>query len=264
MSEKAKVVSMVPSWTETLLECDVNVIGRTRFCVHPLDIIEHIPVVGGTKDVEWNKITQLEPDIVVLDKEENPVDFANESPLPFYATHVQSIHDVYLELMKLSEQFKNQKLFNLAGRWQAIDQSPPYDIRDLDKFPGLIQWIKKPTRRIKKIYYIIWKNPWMSVSKDTFIGSMLKKLGVEKYLPDFNEKYPEINLDELDPETTLLMFASEPYPFHKKAEELSKLPFPSLIVNGELFSWFGIRSLVFLETQKDLFKPKPAKFKIRF
>jgi ABC-type Fe3+-hydroxamate transport system substrate-binding protein len=261
MSDKVKVVSMVPSWTETLLECDINVIGRTRFCVHPLDIVEHIPVVGGTKEAQWDKIKGLDADLLVLDKEENPIDFANESPLPFYATHVQSIKDVHVELLKLSETFRNQKLFNLAGRWQAIDESPPLQIKDLEKFPGLIQWIRKPTRRIKKIYYIIWKNPWMTISKETFIGSMLMKLGIEKYMDNFEEKYPEVDLNTLDPETTLLMFATEPFPFHKKTDELSKLAFPSLIVNGEFYSWFGIRSLVFLETQKDIFKPKPVKFK---
>lgn len=264
MSDKLKVVSMVPSWTETLLECGVNVIGRTRFCVHPMDIVEHIPVVGGTKDILWDKVKGLEADLILLDKEENPLEFAEQSPLPYYATHVQGIKDVSVELLKLSERFENQKLFNLAGRWQALDQCPSFEVKDLDKFPGLVQWIKKPTRRIQKIHYVIWKNPWMVVSKETFVGSMLQKLGIGKYLDNFDEKYPEINLENDDPETTLLMFSTEPYPFQKKVPELAKLPYPSLLVNGEFFSWFGIRSLVFLETHKDLFKPKPIKFKLRY
>jgi hypothetical protein len=103
----------------------------------------------------------------------------------------------------------------------------------------------------------------MTVSKKTFISSVLLKLGIEKYLTDFDEKYPELNLDDMEPKSTLLMFASEPYPFLKKIEEVSKLPFPSLILNGEYYSWFGLRSLIFLETQVELFKHPKMTFTIK-
>jgi ABC-type Fe3+-hydroxamate transport system substrate-binding protein len=262
VDKKLKVISLVPSWTETLLECGVNVVGRTRFCIHPSDIIEDIPAVGGTKDINWDKVKSSDADIVIMDKEENPKEFADECPLPFIATHVDSIESVSTSLLMLSEKLGNQKLFNLAGRWQAIAAHEALAVKDLNKFPGLIQWVQKPRQKIQKIYYMIWKNPWMTVSRETFIGSVLMKLGIEKYLDTHNEKYPEIDLRELDSNSTLLMFSSEPYPFQKKIEELTELGFPSLIINGECFSWFGIRSLIFLEIQIELFKPKKPVFNI--
>lgn len=262
MSKPISVVSLVPSWTETLLECGVNVIGRTRFCIHPSDEVEHIPVVGGTKEADWDKIQALEPDFVLMDKEENTKEMYEECPCPVVTTHVQSIADVSKALLEMSSKFNNEKLFNLAGRWQAIDQAPTFAVKDLNRLPGLIQWVHHPQKKIQKIMYMIWKNPWMTVSKETFISSILVKLGIEKYLINFDEKYPEIDLEDFDSGSTLLLFSSEPYPFQKKVEELKTLPFPSLIVNGECYSWFGMRSLIFLETQNELFKPKKRLFNI--
>jgi len=256
------VISLVPSWTETLLECGVNVIGRTRFCIHPESEVEDIPVVGGTKEADWDKIKGMEPDFVLMDKEENTKEMYDECPCPIITTHVQSLNDVSKALIEMSEKFSNQKLFNLAGRWQALSQTPNFPVKDLNKLPGLIQWIRHPEKKIQKILYIIWKNPWMTVNKQTFISSVLMKLGIEKYLVDFDDKYPEINLRDYNSDTTLLLFASEPYPFQKKVAEIQSLPFPSLIVNGECYSWFGLRSLIFLETQGELFKPKKRLFNI--
>lgn len=264
MSKRINVVSLVPSWTETLLECGVNVIGRTRFCIHPEEDVEHIPVIGGTKEADWEKVKSLEPDFVLMDREENTKEMAEECPCPTVITHVESIKDVSSALLTMSEKFENQQLFNLAGRWQSLAQTPNFAVKDLNKLPGLIQWIKHPERKIQTILYMIWKNPWMTVNRNTFISSVLTKLGIEKYLIDFDEKYPEVDLKDFNSETTLLLFASEPYPFQKKLTELRSLPFPSMIVNGECYSWFGMRSLVFLETQGELFKPKPKVFKLRF
>ena len=71
-----RVVSLVPSLTETLLECGVEVVGRTRFCIHPADKVADIPAVGGTKEVNWQRCLALEPDLVVMDKEENTLEMA--------------------------------------------------------------------------------------------------------------------------------------------------------------------------------------------
>ncbi|MES2768287.1 MAG: helical backbone metal receptor [Bdellovibrionota bacterium] len=256
------VISLVPSWTETLLECGVNVIGRTRFCIHPSAEVEDIPIIGGTKEADWDKIKSMEPDFVLMDKEENTKEMADECPCPTIFTHVQSLNDVSVALLTMSEKLENEKLFNLAGRWQALAQTPNFAVKDLNKLPGLIQWIRHPEKKIQKILYVIWRNPWMTVNRETFISSVLTKLGIEKYLVDFEEKYPEIDLKDFNSDTTLLLFSTEPYPFEKKVAEIKMLPFPSLIVNGECYSWFGLRSLIFLETQEQLFKPKKRLFNI--
>jgi hypothetical protein len=87
----------------------------------------------------------------------------------------------------------------------------------------------------------------MCVSADTFIGSMLAKVGFESQLIHFDYKYPTIDLTDLDPEVSLVLYSSEPFPIHKKINDLKKLPYASAVVSGENFSWFGVRSLRFLE-----------------
>ncbi len=264
MDRKVRVISLVPSWTETLLECGINVIGRTRFCIHPAEEIEHIPVVGGTKEVNWDKVKGLEADFVLLDKEENTIEMAEQCPCPMIVTHVKSIEDVAKELISLSEKLSNEKLFNLAGRWDAIIKTPNFTVRDLNLLPGFVQWVRKPRSKIKDIIYVIWKNPWMSINQETFIYSVLEKIGLKKYMVEFDQKYPEFFLEDYDNEGTLLLLSTEPYPFHKKINDLKSLPFPSMIVDGECFSWFGLRSLKFLEAQSESSKPKDRVFKIRF
>jgi hypothetical protein len=95
---------------------------------------------------------------------------------------------------------------------------------------------------------MIWRNPWMSVSKQTFIGSMLETCGFGPFLRDFETKYPQIDLAAFKPANTLLLFSSEPYPFLRKRSVLKPVTHPYAFVNGECFSWFGVRALKFLES----------------
>jgi hypothetical protein len=87
----------------------------------------------------------------------------------------------------------------------------------------------------------------MAASPQTFIGSMLKELGYGSFLKSWKATYPTLELAELDPERTVLLLSSEPYPFHKKKRELETLPFFMALVDGESYSWFGLRSLEFFE-----------------
>jgi ABC-type Fe3+-hydroxamate transport system substrate-binding protein len=232
-----KVVSLVPSLTETLLECGVNVVGRTRFCVHPGG---DIPVVGGTKQVDWEKVKALGPDFVLFDKEENTKEMAEACPFPKLVTHVTSLASLARDLRMLAEKLGNAKLRDLAARAEKIrPQAGPSPI------PAL-KTLKAPAySRIKTILYLVWRDPWIAVSRDTFIGDMLAHFGRE--LPRFPERYPRISLENYDPASTLLLFSSEPYPFGHKEEEIQRLGFPSLIVDGEAFGWFGIRAINFLD-----------------
>jgi hypothetical protein len=112
----------------------------------------------------------------------------------------------------------------------------------------LIEWGRRPEAPVANILYVIWKDPWMSVSKSTFIGSVLEKCGMGSYLPDFKEKYPKIELTAYSPSQTVLLFASEPYPFLRKRQDLLPIQHPHAFVEGECFSWFGVRALRFLES----------------
>lgn len=241
-----RVVSMVPSWTETLIAAGVDVVGRTRFCIHPGDKIKSIPAVGGTKDWNWDKIRELKPDMIVLDKEENPKMMSEQQEIPFVATHVTAIEDMPQALKYLSQHLKNQKLEEFAKEWEKVLEKPVVQKPDI---PAVLQWGRTPSKVIKKVIYLIWKNPWMTVSADTFVGSVLSYCGQKKMLPTYPQKYPQIDLENLtDKESTLLLFSSEPYPFLKKQETLADLGFPYAFVDGEKLSWFGIRSLRFLQS----------------
>lgn len=241
-----RVVSFVPSWTETLIRSGVNVVGRTRFCIHPQDAISRIPVVGGTKDWKWEKVLEAKPDLLILDKEENPKFMAEQKEIKWHASHITSLCDMPLELSVLADTLKSPALESFAKRWEAVCKtSPPR--ADLTNLPGVLEWGRRPEKAPRQILYMIWKNPWMCVSRETFIGSSLAALGIQ--VPSFDQKYPQVDLTSYEPSETLLLLSSEPYPFFKKKKDFLSLEFPYAFVEGESFSWFGIRSLEFFEEQ---------------
>lgn len=242
-----RVVSMVPSWTETLIECGVNVVGRTRFCIHPKEKVKSVEVVGGTKDIKWEKVKALDPDLMIFDREENPESMASESPYPYYASHIRSIGDVSQDLEGMADEIGSNRLRDLARRWSTVADRKRQPCGSLENIPGMVEWVKKPGPKIDRFAYIIWKDPWMAVSKDTFIGSIFEWLGFGDMMMNFDKSYPEIPLEKLDPERTLLLFSTEPFPFLKQKKAIEKLPFAMGIVDGEPYSWFGVRSVKFLE-----------------
>ncbi|MBL7542443.1 MAG: Fe3+-siderophores ABC transporter protein [Bdellovibrionaceae bacterium] len=258
MTDSIRTVSMVPSWTETLIAAGIPVIGRTRFCIEPSTQVKDIPIVGGTKDWDWSRIESLKPDLLVLDKDENPHFMGENHSVPWVATHVHDIHSCYQGLSQIYQTLKprltpnaSTHLQNLIQRWQKVHQTPKAS-PNWTKIPGLITWVQQPKETIKNTFYIIWKNPWMIATRPTFIGDVADRLGFQLSSPPSEKKYPELDLTTLDPATTLLLFSSEPYPFHKKIDDIKQLGFPSAVVDGQAFSWFGVRSLVFLEKHLSL------------
>lgn len=244
-----RVVSLVPSWTEMLVDCGIQVVGRTRYCIHPKNKVSEIKIVGGTKKVNWDRIDSLLPDFVLVDKEENTKEMAEACKYPKLITHVEKLEHLSKTCADLADKLQSSAILEVGERWKKI-KSHEFKKPNFSELPGVLKWIKKPNPQTKRIVYLIWKKPWMAVSRDTFIGSVFQKLGIE--LDSFGGvKYPEIRLEDFNPESTLLLFSSEPYPFEKDKEEISKLPFASAIVDGESFSWFGIRSLEFLENYKN-------------
>lgn len=244
-----RVVCMVPSWTETLLNAGINVVGRTRYCIHPARLITNIPVVGGTKDVNWDLVEDLKPDVVLLDKEENPLEMAEGCPFLFLATHVSSLESLQYELLHLSIFFENSYLRARSELCQKIIDAPVRQWR-ADNIPGFIEWVR-PVRfcDYHKVVYLIWQKPWMAVSSQTFIGSILKRLGAEVCEVEPGQKYPVIDIDDF--KNSLFLFSSEPYPFAKKILSLrtwaKQAEIEGAIVDGESYSWFGDRSLRYLE-----------------
>ncbi len=146
-----RVVSMVPSWTETLLKAGVPVVGRTRFCIHPPKMITNIPIVGGTKDVSWELVEDLKPDLVLLDEEENPLEMAEECPVPYFSTHVSSLETLQKELVRLGEKFENPALIDMSVRCLDVIEAPPVKW-NYQKIPGFLEWVKSPGDEYEKCF----------------------------------------------------------------------------------------------------------------
>jgi ABC-type Fe3+-hydroxamate transport system substrate-binding protein len=257
-NSEMRVISLVPSWTETLLWAGVDVVGRTRYCIHPSPQVDHLQIVGGTKKVDWNKISHLNPDLVLMDKEENTKEIADKCAYRFHATHITSIQDLPRELTQMSDILKSAALKNLADRWQKV-LSPSPQIQAATNhlhFPGLIQWIRPPQSEIgiQKVVYVVWRKPWMCIRSNTFIGSVLGHLGFSVWEPNTQtqSRYPEFNLNEALSDGVCVLLSSEPYDFIKEKIDFDYPQASVALVDGEKFSWFGIRSLQFLEQQVSL------------
>ncbi len=243
-----KVISLVPSWTEMLISSGVNVVGRTRFCVHPQSSVRSIAAIGGTKDLDWEKLKALEADILILDQEENLPWMRDQSPIPTLVTHVTSVGSVAGEIQKISQILTSHQseLNKLAERWNKV--AAQKHLWSWQKIPGEIETIRRDFPSYEKLVYVIWKNPWMRVSKRSFIASVLETLGAETYLVDDEKKYPEFQIGQFDTKTTYFLFSSEPFPFLKRKKDIQDLGLQASIVDGESYSWFGVRSLKFLES----------------
>lgn len=241
---------MVPSWTETLLACGCDVVGRTRFCIHPEEA-RQIPVVGGTKTIHWDRVGALGADLILLDREENPKAMHDESPIETFVTHITSVADVGPALERLSTRLSgtSETLRGVAARWSRTARAP---MRPLDSWldlPGVIEWLRPPEDpSVGPVSYLIWRDPWMAIGPGTFIASMLEAVGVpQALLLPSSGKYPTFDPASL-PANCVLLASSEPYPFHRKRDALLALDRPVAIVDGESFSWFGVRSLGFLSS----------------
>ncbi|MBT5701024.1 MAG: Fe3+-siderophores ABC transporter protein [Gammaproteobacteria bacterium] len=236
-----RVISLVPSLTETLVECGLEVVGRTRFCIHPEEVVRDIPVVGGTKGVNWDSCRQLKPDLVVMDREENTLQMAESCPFPWHATHITSVGAVGDDLQALAGKLQSHKLEKLSADWQSLAGMPNLDFTGWDNLPGLMHSMGS-IQDIARINYMIWQDPWMTISRSTFIGSVLIKTGLGHFLPDYSKPYPALTDSRLPEANTFYLFSSEPFPFARHIEGLEGKGFNGALVDGEFFSWFGIRS----------------------
>ena len=245
-----RVISLVPSLTETLIHCGVDVVGRTRFCVHPEEAVSEIPAVGGTKEVDWDKCRKLAPDLVILDREENTREMADACPFNWIATHVTSVNDVYDALSYIAGHIDCTPLHALAEDWRQLALRPPRHFPGWHDVPGTLRIVGDASRNFDRIEYLIWRDPWMAVSRDTFIGSVLSQVGLGEYLSDYADKYPRLD-ESLPREDTFYLLSSEPFPFARYREELENRGFNGAVVDGEFYSWFGIRTYQLLKACLD-------------
>jgi ABC-type Fe3+-hydroxamate transport system substrate-binding protein len=231
----ARIVCLVPSITELLCELGLasRIVGRTGFCIHPHDTVADIPKVGGTKDVNIEKIRKLAPTHVVVNIDENEkptVDRLAEFVPHVVVTHPNTPRD-NLDLARLMGGVFGAE--EAAERWCAAFEEEYAALRSLPAGPQ------------RTVLYCIWQDPWMTVSADTYIASMLAEL--DWRVPSLEEeRYPRFTwsqalVDGLD----AVLLSTEPYRFtDQHADALEKqLGIPVLLVDGEMMSWYGSRAL---------------------
>lgn len=243
----ARIVCLVPSITELL--CDLGLagklVGRTGFCIHPRDVVAAIPKVGGTKDVNVEKIRRLAPTHVVVNVDENEKPTVDR--LAAFVPHVVVTHPNTprdnLHLARLMGGIFGAE--EAAARWCADFEAEYAALRALPPAPA------------RTVLYCIWQDPWMTVSDGTYIAAMLAELGWR--VPDLGpDRYPRFAWSQdLVAGLDAVLLSTEPYRFtepHADALE-RQLGIPVLLVDGEMMSWYGSRALAglrYLRTVRDM------------
>ncbi len=225
-----RIISLVPSQTELLFELGVGdqIVGRTKFCIHPEEQLKEIPIIGGTKKFRMQAIKDLKPDLIIGNKEENYKEGIEELSVdfPVWISDILTINDALDMVSKIGAVLQKD------SEASALIQ----DLRQRYAFPKKV---------LGKALYLIWRNPWMAAGQDTFINEMLKVAGFRNAIDAL--RYPELSeaqIKKIDLEFVLL--SSEPYPFKEKHKNEIKKLVPKakvVLVNGEWFSWYGSRIL---------------------
>jgi len=227
-----RIVSLVPSQTELLydLGLEESVVGITKFCVHPHHFKSTKQIVGGTRQINIEKIIALNPDIILCNKEENTKAIVEDCS-KICNVHVSNIESIS-ECMEMILQYG--EIFNTKDEALKISERIKNNLKDFKQF------IKdKPTL---KAAYFIWKKPYMVAGKNTFINYLLN---LNKFQNNYSHlgRYPEIEL-QIEENIQMVFLSSEPYPFKEKhIVELQKY-YPNAkiqLVDGEMFSWYGSR-----------------------
>ncbi|GAB4091616.1 helical backbone metal receptor [Flaviaesturariibacter terrae] len=240
-----RIVSLVPSQTELLHELglDEEVAGITKFCIHPDRWFRNKPRVGGTKTVDAARVAALKPDLILANREEN-IQEQVEALARQFPTWVSDIHTLEeaLDAVDAIGQLVHREAKAVEIRERIAEA--------FGALPSIVG--NRPN-----VAYLIWKDPWMSVGNDTFIHDMLEHLGVHNFFAK-ESRYPEIEPGALAG-CDYVLLSSEPYPFQEKhMSELQQLAPGArvLLVDGELFSWYGSRLLhtpaYFRELRKEM------------
>lgn len=225
-----KIISLVPSQTEFMFDLglDNEIIGITNYCIHPQNKVVQKIKIGGTKRVDIAKIRALQPDIIFANKEENEkqdIELLSKEFL-VYTSDVVTIEDAYQMMLDIGALCNKE---DAAHAWvKRIQMSLQTEKQK--------QW--------GKALYLIWRKPWMSVGKDTFIHHIMQYMGFENCM-QHTTRYPILSNDEIiamQPDVILL--SSEPYAFRERHIEEMQALCPNariMLVDGEIFSWYGSR-----------------------
>jgi ABC-type Fe3+-hydroxamate transport system substrate-binding protein len=238
----ARIISLVPSITELI--CDLGLVdqlvGRTGFCIHPKSAVRTIAKVGGTKTVDVDKIRSLQPTHVILNIDENERPTAEA--LASFVPHLIVTHPL--------APLDNLPLYRLLGRIFGRDEEAQ---ALCDRFLAAYDSLASERPAQRTALYLIWKDPWMTVSRDTYISRTLALAGLTTLPATAAARYPEVSLDDTwVADASVVLLSSEPYMFREKhVAEMAALPAfirtPVHLIDGEMTSWYGSRAIAGLD-----------------
>jgi len=234
-----RILSLVPSVTELLVQWGLGarLVGRTRYCIEPRWIRNTVPTVGGTKDPDLERISDLAPDLVILERDENPKSVAEALTalgLPWLALEIRTVKDCLAALRELGVRLGVQD--QAEARAAALEAS-----------------LKGRRRKGPRTLALIWKAPWMSSGPDTYLGDLLRQGGLTPIGPDRYPVLSEADLNALDPQVILL--PTEPFRFNRRHQAELQKRFPQAavhLVDGQALTWYLSRTEQGLELVRSL------------
>ena len=225
-----RIISLVPSQTELLcdLGLETSLVGITKFCIHPQHLRKELTIIGGTKNFRLDVIDTLNPDLIIGNKEEN------------YPEGIQQLTDKYPVWMSdITDLSDALEMMTMVGN---ITETTQRASQLIDKITGTFNKIALPGHPFR-VLYLIWKDPYMAAGTNTFINDMIIRAGYQNAINI--PRYPELSIEEIKSlKPDAIMLSSEPYPFNEThigtlQRELPKCKI--MLVDGEMFSWYGSR-----------------------
>ena len=245
---RLRIACLVPSITETLFALGLgeSVVARTGFCIHPEPAVREVPKVGGTKDVNIARLIATEPTHVIVNVDENrkvDVDHLRKVIPNVIVTHPTLPDD-------------NIALFRLLGHIFSADEAASRLAAELLTALARARDIGAQLPP-QTVLYAIWKNPWMTISRDTYVSAMLETVGWKTLPVQAEKRYPEVAADDyVWSQAERILLSSEPYSFgDEHIEELRRsrhLTQPIELIDGEYVSWYGVRAIAGLNYLADL------------
>ena len=231
-----RIVSLVPSITELLVDLglDDELIGITKFCIHPAHLKQTKTIVGGTKNVHVDRERSNRPDLIIANREENTKEQVEllQTEFAVYLTDINTLDDALNMIRETGRITNRESTAHLMASSIEIE------------FNKLAKSIASQPRR--KVAYLIWKDPKMAAGGNTYINDMLERCGFENVLKNI-DRYPTITIDYLkNSALDIILLSSEPYPFKQRHVDELAADLPGItirLVDGEMFSWYGSRML---------------------
>ena len=227
-----RIVSLVPSQTELLVDLGLEqeLVGITKFCIHPRHLLSNKKLVGGTKQLKLDVIAQLNPDLILANKEENKEEDIQElsQSFPVWVTDIDTVESGLAMIQQVGQ---------LTGKTGEAGELVSKIARSMEQLPGTTN---------HSSVYLIWDKPMMGVGNETYINDCMRRAGFRNSLSHLR-RYPELSLEtiqELKPE--FIFLSSEPYPFgirHVRQYQERFKHSKVVLVDGEMFSWYGSRML---------------------